>query len=211
MSALYILRGPHQGQRFPLNSSPTLIGRSSECAIILPGTSVSRRHARIVTNEGKYYLEDMQSRNGTRLNGKPIASPTPLRDRDEIQVCDFVAVFREIEPTPSPNEDTASVPMEQEDSSTVIRARLTQSTNIFLEIESAERLKVILAASNHFRKTLELDQLLPRIAETMLELFKRAEALLRHRSRDRRGNRTAEDGGGADRRWRPRLAFPPAQ
>ncbi|MBK8793255.1 MAG: SpoIIE family protein phosphatase [Holophaga sp.] len=62
------------------------IGRSTQNDVPITEASLSRHHARISMREGVLYLEDLGSRNGTCLNGKPIAGPSPLQEDDEIQV-----------------------------------------------------------------------------------------------------------------------------
>jgi hypothetical protein len=88
-SAMLVLqRGASEsGRRWPLDKSqPLMIGRSDECDITLPDRQVSRVHARL-TWQGEYFLvEDLGSKNGTHVNGQPVAGPTSLRNGDEIQI-----------------------------------------------------------------------------------------------------------------------------
>lgn len=63
----------------------TVIGRSRNVNVSISDDSVSRRHARIVQRGEDFVLEDLESRNGTFLDGVPIASCI-LRTGDEIQV-----------------------------------------------------------------------------------------------------------------------------
>lgn len=56
-----------------------IIGRSPDADIRIDDPSVSRRHARVFCNNGSWVLEDLNSRNGTRLNGRTISrAPLPL-------------------------------------------------------------------------------------------------------------------------------------
>lgn len=74
------------GQRWSVEANPFIIGRGSECHLILPERQVSRQHA-LVTNEGgKYTLHDLGSKNGTHLNGIQVKGQAPLSDGDEIQI-----------------------------------------------------------------------------------------------------------------------------
>jgi hypothetical protein len=68
-----------------LSGDETVIGRSRHAAVSIADDSVSRRHARIVQRGEDFVLEDLESRNGTFLDGMPIASCI-LRTGDEIQI-----------------------------------------------------------------------------------------------------------------------------
>lgn len=77
--------GPLNGQRWALRDH-LLIGRDEECDIVVPDRQVSRHHARIsLTPEGAL-LEDLESKNGTHLNGKALETATTLQDGDNLQI-----------------------------------------------------------------------------------------------------------------------------
>ena len=71
-----------------------VVGRDPDAALWIDHSSVSRKHARIMISQGKATLEDLDSKNGTRCNGKKIARRTPLSDGDEIRVGPETMVFR---------------------------------------------------------------------------------------------------------------------
>lgn len=73
------------GDAFALHTHATL-GRASDNHIVLPDTYVSSYHARLDRRDGEWWLTDLDSRNGTRLNDVPIAKPAPLTDGDLIGV-----------------------------------------------------------------------------------------------------------------------------
>lgn len=86
-SAMLILqRGGEAGLMCPLEHRTITIGRSPDCDIVLDDRQVSRLHARVVWRTDRYELEDMDSKNGTHLNGRDVFSPQPLHDGDEIQI-----------------------------------------------------------------------------------------------------------------------------
>ena len=62
-----------------------LVGRADESDLQLRDGRVSRRHARLVYQDGSWWIEDLQTTNGTRINGVPIRRER-LRDGDEITV-----------------------------------------------------------------------------------------------------------------------------
>ncbi len=85
ISALAELDFPDAGKKYPISKEITTIGRAAVNDIIIPDQSVSRRHAEIVMSEKEFVLRDLESRNGTFLNGRRISSRS-LRDGDEIRV-----------------------------------------------------------------------------------------------------------------------------
>ena len=72
------------GGRYELHSSTTVIGRSSECDLRIDDPNVSRRHAEIRRAGAAYTLIDLESTNGTEVNGQRIRE-TSLMDGDEIR------------------------------------------------------------------------------------------------------------------------------
>ncbi len=65
---------------------PFVLGRTRDADIFLHDPEVSRRHARFETNNGVVYVEDLQSSNGTFLNGRRIKEAIEVREGDEIDV-----------------------------------------------------------------------------------------------------------------------------
>jgi len=83
------------GKRLPLRSGKNILGRESDDGSIpLDSPTVSRRHARISVSANGASLEDLGSKNGTFLRGKPVTTVVPLLDRDEIRVGSVVLRFR---------------------------------------------------------------------------------------------------------------------
>jgi DNA-binding response OmpR family regulator len=86
---LILQRGDQEaGRRWSLGRQRTIIGRHADCDIVLPDRLVSRHHAHIVWNpqEQTYILEDLQSKNGTFINGQELTAAHMLKDGDEIQI-----------------------------------------------------------------------------------------------------------------------------
>jgi DNA-binding winged helix-turn-helix (wHTH) protein len=65
-------------QSLPLTDGEHIAGRDAECSLVIDGTTVSRRHARITVAHGAATIEDLDSTNGTHVNGTRISAPTPL-------------------------------------------------------------------------------------------------------------------------------------
>lgn len=62
------------------------MGRDPVCDIPIIDETVSARHARLVYHHSQWWLEDMHSTNGTRLNQTPVTTPTVLTSGDEIDL-----------------------------------------------------------------------------------------------------------------------------
>jgi pSer/pThr/pTyr-binding forkhead associated (FHA) protein len=74
-----------QGQRFPCGEEDVTIGREKGNTILVASESASRHHARIFVSGGAHVLVDLESTNGTLLNGKPVTEQT-LRNGDVLRV-----------------------------------------------------------------------------------------------------------------------------
>lgn len=93
MLILNVIQGPDKGRRFDLpDTEPQLIGRSSE-SLPLTDTTISRRHAELTPDDGKWLINDLNSANGTYVNGKRISKPMLLRAGDQIRTGSTLFVF----------------------------------------------------------------------------------------------------------------------
>lgn len=86
------------GAEIPVFVGETLLGREPGTAGSIDDASVSRRHARLVFEEGRATVEDLGSKNGTFVNGRRLGEPSPLEDGDEIRLGLVSLVFRAVTP-----------------------------------------------------------------------------------------------------------------
>jgi MoxR-like ATPase len=92
MAKLTFVEGPLQGQEFELPVTGTTIGRSRRCDITLDDGKVSGEHALLRLDSGLWWVYDLQSSNGTRVNdGETPAAH--LKEGDRVCVGDSVCVF----------------------------------------------------------------------------------------------------------------------
>jgi len=83
-----------EGRDIPLFQGENVIGRDPDVAIPVDNTSVSRHHARLVVAEEGATLEDLDSKNGTFINGQRISGPTAVTDGDQVAVGEVRMTFR---------------------------------------------------------------------------------------------------------------------
>lgn len=94
----------------PLARDEMTIGRQEGNTIRLTERNVSRKHARLSRQNGALYIEDLTSFTGVRVNGTKIASPTPLREGDEVQIGDYKLVLRGDRPPVGDRATTPNMP-----------------------------------------------------------------------------------------------------
>jgi len=77
--------GPHAGTRFAIEEAAS-IGRDPANNIAIDDRTVSARHAALVYEGGRWWVEDTGSTNGTFVNGARVDGPTPIAAGDVLQV-----------------------------------------------------------------------------------------------------------------------------
>src|SRR5262245_40703077 len=128
MPSLHVLKGANEGTFIPLDGDKFVLGRNPDCGIVIPVTSVSREHAQILRVQGRYSIEDKQSRHGTFVNDKAITARTPLKNNDRIRICDFLAAFLDQQ-----TDDDADAG--DSDSTSTVEAMLSHSSHMLLETQ----------------------------------------------------------------------------
>ncbi len=83
---LIVVQGKPEGKSIPLTGPVFRIGRGPDCHLRPNSEEISRNHAQITTTETDAILVDLGSRNGTRINGKPITGPHKLRSGELLQI-----------------------------------------------------------------------------------------------------------------------------
>lgn len=93
LAELVVIEGPDGGGKWALGTEPILLGRGLDQDIQLRDPGVSRHHAVITMAQGRYWIEDSDSKNGIGVNDSLIEK-TVLTDGDIIQVGDNRLLFR---------------------------------------------------------------------------------------------------------------------
>lgn len=180
MPSLFVIRGNDQGSRFELTVPAVSIGRDSGNRIQLHDTEVSRRHAEIRRVDDRYLLVDLNSSNGTLVNGKPVREHF-LNSGDQVQVGRTLMLF-----TRPANESQAVAPwnvaftsQEEGDRSEIISAVKPEEGNrIFAASEpgydswlarAKRNLEIMYHTALAISHTVDIDQLLNRIMDLIFE------------------------------------------
>src|SRR5512135_1594526 len=98
MAALFqfVMRsGPTPGATFPLEGDQLVIGRDAVSGVAINDAEVSRKHARLTFQGGKYVLEDLGSTNGTFVNGQRLAGPAVLKSGDVVSLGEQIVLMYE--------------------------------------------------------------------------------------------------------------------
>jgi serine phosphatase RsbU (regulator of sigma subunit) len=165
MAILHTLKGPDVGRQYTLEPATIILGRQLDSTICLEAQAVSRHHARIVRQDGSYFVEDLQSSNGTFVNGKRVRNQVPFNEGDTLQVGPYFFTLRQ-EPAPPPPEEDV-----------IIRGQVTADPAHFTlhGQDPAHKLKVVLEIAQHLSGTLETDAVLGKVLEHLMGLFPQAD------------------------------------
>jgi two-component system cell cycle response regulator len=83
---LHIVEGLNAGDFYALEAAETVAGRAEDCGLNLPESGVSRQHARFVLQGEHLFVADMDSRNGTHVNGERLTEPRQLHVGDRVRI-----------------------------------------------------------------------------------------------------------------------------
>ncbi|QDU96342.1 SpoIIE family protein phosphatase [Lignipirellula cremea] len=179
--------GPMSGKKFPIVSPESVLGRHPECQIVVDVGAVSRKHARILTQGKRYFVEDLKSRNGTFLNDKMVQAREPLLPGDQVRVCDVTFTFHSGEPgedlsgrqntLAGKNLGTVVIDELPNDTSSVTQ-KLDVSTSrgrVMLSSSPEAKLSALIEINQNLGKALSLDEVLPTVLKSLFKIFVQAD------------------------------------
>ncbi|HAH48106.1 FHA domain-containing protein [Gimesia sp.] len=86
MTRFIIQSGKYKGKTLKLPERNITIGRELDCDVRVTDPDVSRRHCELHIREGQLFVVDLNSQNGTFINGKPVQTESPLHPGDQLRV-----------------------------------------------------------------------------------------------------------------------------
>jgi len=93
MAYLLATNGLDRGQAYELVLGDNFIGRDADCNVHLNLPSVSRKHVRLVDEDPHFTISDLNSANGTKINGHQLTNPVSLQPGDSIMIADLEFSF----------------------------------------------------------------------------------------------------------------------
>jgi TolB protein len=123
MTQLTILRGPQAGQQFQIDRPAMRIGRGSGSDVVIGDSQASRQHAEITRSGDDVFIRDLDSTNGTFVNGQQVTGMRQLYPGDEIRIGQTVFRYQPAAAGPATtpawgsdlyDEGTAGYPVTQE-------------------------------------------------------------------------------------------------
>ncbi len=180
-------------KRVKIEQAPIVIGRHPDCEVQVDDGSVSRRHAQIVYVKPHYYLEDLNSRNGSMLNNEFVTGRTRLFDGSEIQICDIVFRFTRSSVSPSNRGRPTLVSGSAEDYSASVfslseepapenESQLVSQLDVqshtlgdIRHVNADAKLKVLMKIAHALSDLVERNDVLERILDFLFDLFVQAD------------------------------------
>jgi phosphoserine phosphatase RsbU/P len=184
MAIIRMLKGQGTQREFLLEADETghigdlRIGRDKQQSnVVLIPRTVSRAHARIYCQDGAFYIEDLESKAGTVLNGGRLSPHVPrqLKHHDLINICDYIFSFVDSEGSSDTGSSTDKVIIHEDDAEqTMILSALDSDATSVASRTSANammKLAAFMRLTQDLRSTVSLDRLLEKALDSLLQMF----------------------------------------
>ncbi|TWT90633.1 Sensor protein ZraS [Pseudobythopirellula maris] len=181
MPSLFVIQGRNRGQRFQLDEPQLSIGRVAENGVQLHDTEVSRKHAELTLSGKSYFIRDLNSSNGTYVNGKPVRQHE-LASGDQLQMGRTLLLYTgQNAEMGDPDSHVAIVAprsdaegsrilhaMSQSEGSELLSTPINQTQSPWLA-RARSNLQLMYRTAIAASHTLDLDELLSRIMDMIFE------------------------------------------
>ncbi len=180
-SRLIALTGPLRGQSYPLSSPEMSLGRHRSNSLMIPDLAVSRHHCRLLSTAAGWQLQDLDSRDGTFVNGRPVREVL-LYPGDLILISNSTLVFAVDDEPPVPAGSAAVELADLDvDAATAIRFAVAEAArpDPGAATDRAERaLRALLAVSQTLAPDVSAATLAERLLEQVLAVVPAERAVL---------------------------------
>lgn len=187
MAKLYILGGPEKGKLYDLQGDIIGIGRSPDNDIQIKDASVSRNHVKIIRRGDKFFVEDLNSRNGTLVNDIQISSGEEFEIKEGIPVTIGDIVINLVKEYSMDDEDITAPELSDNDlavlDSTDLTEELNDTTGAFKQdrpMTPQKNVELVYKVASLLMQSLIMDdedinQILEKILSNILNLLKRVD------------------------------------
>jgi len=165
MTRLYILSGKDEGRFHELESETFFLGRAQDNDVCIDDKHVSRRHLRISAKDGKFFIEDLQSRNGTFIRDKIVAPGKPIEVKEGVPIAAGNVFFSLGKPY---KRDIAKLQKAVDPSNP-----LNDTAEMDRPKASLRNLQLIYNVSRVLMQSLDIDRIFEKILDYIFELLKR--------------------------------------
>jgi serine phosphatase RsbU (regulator of sigma subunit) len=170
------LRLLDRADELQLRGKITLMGRDPHCDIVIGTGQTSWRHAMIVRTGSDFFIEDLDSVNGTFINGRRIKTRTLLHPNDRLDICGFSAVFVGDAPAaPAADQTIAASAVKLDRGAGPILSSLDAVSGHRFEVKPEVKLRAVLEIARQLGGTLDLREVLPKILESLFTVFPQAD------------------------------------
>jgi sigma-B regulation protein RsbU (phosphoserine phosphatase) len=184
MAVMVVKQGANAGSEFPVEGDRFVLGRERDCQLHEPFTGVggvSRHHACIVFSEGRYFVEDMGSRNGTFHNGQRLSGRVELAHGDRLSIAgttlEFLTSAVSTDEPPSqlqqaPGAKSVAIDRHTEpiiDSAIPMPDRTSIASKV--EDNAARKLTALVALLGKMGQSLDVDQIFDQFLEGLFAVF----------------------------------------
>jgi len=180
------------GQKYKLNQPKMVMGRHPDCEIVIDAGAVSRQHAQIILADDNFYIEDLQSRNGTYVNDRRIEGRKLLCHADSLRICDIGFRFEDdvfLKKQAATARDTGfaidigssqSVVIDDDrdapsGSKMMTKIEVSDTARMRLDTNPITKLKAVLEITRSLGRSLSIDDVLPKVLDSLFTIFPQAD------------------------------------
>ena len=183
------LQDARRNREFPLHGRLTTIGRDPGCDIVSDSPMISARHVVILHTQGHYSVEDLDSMNGTFINGRKLIGRRQLVSGDRIDLVGLSLVFQDCEAAAAPIAAAGTIHGAPglSDGGTIClsdllaaqpvpeRSSLEIDGDLRLSVKPEAKLRAVLEIARSLSNSLDLKIVLPQILESLFGIFPQAD------------------------------------
>jgi hypothetical protein len=95
VAKITVMLGSNKIGEFPMETTPFVCGREARDGVFIENPGVSRKHCQFIYEDGRYYVEDLGSSNGTHFQGMKVTR-AEVRNGDQVNVGKYVLMFEDL-------------------------------------------------------------------------------------------------------------------